>query len=449
MSASPRSTRASARDASASTRDAAAARTTPASSPLPPARSALCTVLVARIERIGAEAESGASAPMEILRRILRRFGGRIVRSSPGEVWAEMRSPTDALHCGGALHDALRLEAPGFPFEVELRVAVASGECERRGGEIGGPPVRTARALLEGCGAGEVRFDRAVLLSANRSEVRGEPAANGWSYLLLPPSERAFPSLPFHGLWLHRRTSWRVRLGEGARAAGKGALAATRTRAFRIACGLAILAAGVVQLLPPTPREQVESALSAGRTEEAALHAARWVGSHPEDPQAHLWEARAELGRGRPLAARSSFENALALDPSLARQPEVAFDLVRLLEQKGADTSFVARYETPAVEEALVDASRSDDYWLRHNAARALEKMGRGEEVDRIGLLLLDLQHESSCGIRMRAARSLASLGTRDPRVLPALERARTEDLPHAICNLRQVIDESIASLAG
>lgn len=425
----------------------AVSRSAPAWSPS--SRSTTCTVLVARLRRIGAEGEGGAAAPMETLRRVVRRFGGRISRSSRDELWAEMRSPTDALHCGGALHDALELERPGLAFVVELRVAVAAGECERQGGELRGPPVRAARALLEVADAGEVRFDRAVLLSANRSEVRGADPEDGWSVRLLPPTERAYPKLPFHGVWLHRRTSLRVRLAEGGRTVGKGMLLATRTRAFRVACGLGILAALAAQLLPPAPRERVASALGAGRAEEAVFHAARWAESRPGDPQAHLWMARAELGRGRTQAARPAFESALGLEPSLAEDPEVAHDLVRLLDEKGADTNFVTRFETPAVEAALVAATESESYWLRKNAVRALERLGLEDRIDWIGVSILDLRHESSCGIRMRAARRLASLGAQDPRVLPALEQARTEDLPHAICNLRQVLEESIASLAG
>lgn len=423
-------------------------RSTPAPAPVATPSGAARTVLVARLRRLEAAREGGAP-PAEILRRVVRRFGGRIARASPDELWAEMRSPTDALHCGGALHDALALERPRLPFRVELRVAIASGDCERRGGELRGEPVRAVRALLEESAAGEVRFDRAVLLCANRIEFDGEACADGWTYRLLPPSERAFPTLPYYGVWLHRRITWRSRIAEGARLAGRLALAASRTRAFRAACALLVLAAALWQLRPLPPKDRVAAALSAGRTAEAALHAERWVDSHPEDPQAHLWKARAELGMYRAEAARPALESALALSPGLAEDPEVARDLVRLLDRKGADTAFVARFPTRAVEEALVAATGSASYWLRHNAARSLERSDRGEAIDRIGILLLDLRHESSCGIRMRAARRLAALGTDDPRVLPALERARTEELPRAICNLRQVIDESISTLAG
>lgn len=419
----------------------------PGPTQLPSFRSALRTVLVARLSRLEGGPVDGE--PLEILRRVVRRFGGRVARTSPGEIWAEMRSPTDALHCGGALHDALELERPGLPFEVELRVAITAGDCERRGGELRGAPVRAARALLSETPAGEVRFDRALLLSANRSEFDGEACTGGWSYRLLPPMERLFPCLPFHGLWLVRKTSLHARIAEGARIAGRWALAASRTRAFRTACLLLLLGLAILQFLPPSPKARVESALAAGRAAEAVLHAERWVGSRPDDPEAHLWKARAELEVHRAEAARASIESALRLAPGLAEDPEVAHDLVRLLEAKGADTTFVARYDTPAVEEALAAATSADAYWLRKNAARALEKMGREDRIDRIGLLLLDLSHPRSCGIRMRAARKLASLGTDDPRVLPALEQARDDRLPHAICNLRQVIDETISTLTG
>src|SRR5690606_40830515 len=95
-------------------------------------------------------------APMEVLRRVARRFGGRVVFAGDRDLLAEMRSPTDALHCAGALQDALCLERGRFPYEVELRVAVVAGECERRGRELRRAPVAGAWALLAGAAPGQV-----------------------------------------------------------------------------------------------------------------------------------------------------------------------------------------------------------------------------------------------------------------------------------------------------
>jgi hypothetical protein len=385
---------------------------------------------------------------MEVLRRVARRFGGRIALATDHELIAEMRSPTDALLCGGALHDALHLERAKFSFEVELRVAVVAGECERRGRELLGAPVAEAWTLLDRTAAGEVRFSRAVHLTAIRSEVRS--VAEGESHRLLPPRETPFPSLPYHGVWLRRRTpSLRTRLGEAGRVASRGFARASRTLPIRLAALAAVLGAVLWQLQPPTPVEKVESALAAGRLHEAALHAEQWVDAQPDDPRAHLWRARAERRLGHGDAAREALESALRLEPSLALEEGVAEDLVGLLNGKGADVSLVLRHPTATVQEALVRATASSSYWQRRNAVRALERLGLEDRIDWVGMALLDLRHESSCRIRMNAARRLASLGAGDPRVLPALEEARRDELPHAICNLRQVLDETIASLAG
>lgn len=412
--------------------------------------SAARTLLAARIDRVGQRLEISGDerAPMEVLRRVVRRFGGRIALATDHELLAEMRSPTDALLCGGALHDALHLERARFPFEVELRVAVVAGECERRGRELSGPPVAEAWVLLDRAAAGEVRFSRTVHLTANRSEVRSVEEED--SHRLLPPRETPFPSLPYRGVWLRRRTpSLRARLGEAGRLAGRGLARAARTPAYRLAALAAVVGAILWQLQPPTPVEKVESALSAGRLHEAALHAEQWVGLQPGDPQAHLWKARAERRLGHGEAAREALAVALRLEPSLALEEGVAEDLVGLLNGKGADVSLVLRHPTATVQEALVRATASSSYWQRRNAVRALERLGLDERIDWIGVAILDLRHESSCRIRMSAARKLATLGADDPRVLPALEEARRDQLPHAICNLRQILDETIASLTG
>ena len=403
-----------------------------------------------RLDRVGQRLEISGDerAPMEVLRRVARRFGGRVVLAGDRELLAEMRSPTDALHCAGALQDALCLERGRFPYEVELRVAVVAGECERRGQELRGAPVAEAWALLDRAAPGEVLFSRAVRLTANRSEVRF--AAEGDVYRLLPPPEKPFPALPFHGLWLRRRTpSLAVRLAEIVRAASIGLGRATHGPAFRLAVLGVVAAIVVLQLRPPGPEEKVEAAISAGRLLEAALWAEQWAGENPDDPRAHLWRARTEARLGHRETAREALEIALRLDPTLAADDEVAASLVDLLDGKGADILLVLRNATDAVREALVLATTSPSYWQRHNAVRALEKLGLGDRIDRVGVAILDLRHESSCRIRMAAARRLASLGAGDPRVLPALEEARRDELPHAICNLRQVIDETIASLAG
>lgn len=411
-------------------------------------RSTAQTLLAARLDRVGQRLEISGDerAPMEVLRRVARRFGGRVVFAGDRDLLAEMRSPTDALHCAGALQDALCLERGRFPYEVELRVAVVAGECERRGRELRGAPVAEAWALLDRAAPGEVLFSRAVHLTANRSEVRAAGEA-GSVYRLLPPPERPFPTLPFHGLWLRRRAPTAgVRLAETAQALAGGV---ARAPAFRMAVFAAVAAVVLLRLRPPGPEERVEAALHSGRLHEAALWAEQWAGEVPDDPRAHLWKARAERRLGHPDAARDAMETALRLDPSLAVDEEVAGDMVDLLDAKGADLSLVLRHSSGAVREALVRATTSPSYWQRHNAVRALEKLGLEARIDRVGVALLDLRHERSCRIRMNAARRLASMGAGDPRVLPALEEARRDELPHAICNLRQVIDETIASLAG
>src|SRR5690606_34337913 len=238
-------------------------------------RSTAQTLLAARLDRVGQRLETAGDerAPMEVLRRAARRLARRVVFAGARALLAGLRSPTDALHCAGALQDALCLERGRFPYEVELRVAVVAGECERRARELRGAPVAEAWALLDRAAPGEVLFSRAVHLTANRSEVRAAGEA-GSVYRLLPPPERPFPTLPFHGRWLRRRAPTAgVRLAETARALAGGV---ARAPAFRMAVFAAVAAVVLLRLRPPGPEERVEAALHSGRLHEAALWAEQW-----------------------------------------------------------------------------------------------------------------------------------------------------------------------------
>src|SRR5690606_3664318 len=115
------------------------------------------------------------------------------------------------------------------------------------------------------------------------------------------------------------------------------------------------------------------------------------------------------------------------------------------LDRKDADRTLVVRNRTAAIDRALLEATRSVRYWERWNAARTLEKVGKGKRVDWVEVYLLDLQHAGSCGTRMRAARKLAELG--DLRALEVLLAVRGTKNPEWACNLDAAIDEAVAEL--
>lgn len=434
-------------------------------------KSATRTLLAARMSPVaGGPLED---TPAELAADVVRRFGGRLASVGGTTLLAEMASPTDALLCAATLHDAI---AECFDAaEVGLQVGVSSGEVLRQGRRLVGQAVGQAGVVAEHAPAGEVLFTQAVHLSMIRSEVRSEPyrgpdpGLGQRIHRLLPFEGGPHPSLPFGGTWLGRGrpAGLRAAARKGRKAltlAGRAGLRAGSEAAARVGEGLRrawarpLAAGGVLlallsvaiawmALTPPDLEARIEAALAAGDHEEAVAQVDAWIRRHTTDARAHAWKGRILLAEGRLDEAKELLQGALELDPGLSRDPGVARGMVRLLDAKGADSSWVVRATSPAVEDALLEATRSVRYWQRWNAARTLERLDRGDEVDWVGLRLLDLRHAASCGTRLRAARQLAQIGRGDERVLPALREAKARGFPGGACNLEQVVDESIAAL--
>ncbi len=80
----------------------------------------------------------------------LARFGGRAIKSLGDGLLATFDGPARAIRCAQAMMDALS------GLELELRAGIHTGECERRGNDLGGIAVHIG-ARVAGCaGPGEV-----------------------------------------------------------------------------------------------------------------------------------------------------------------------------------------------------------------------------------------------------------------------------------------------------
>jgi pimeloyl-ACP methyl ester carboxylesterase len=90
------------------------------------------------------------------VRRELERFGGLEVKTMGDGFLAHFPSPSRAIECALALHDALGRVG------LELRVAVHTGECDRLGSDLLGMAVAVAARLLSLAGPGEVLVSATV-----------------------------------------------------------------------------------------------------------------------------------------------------------------------------------------------------------------------------------------------------------------------------------------------
>jgi pimeloyl-ACP methyl ester carboxylesterase len=92
----------------------------------------------------------------ELVRREVERHRGREVKHTGDGFLAAFDGPARAVQCGLAVAEAAR------PLGIELRAGVHTGECERRGNDLGGIAVHTGARVAALAGPSEVLVTRTV-----------------------------------------------------------------------------------------------------------------------------------------------------------------------------------------------------------------------------------------------------------------------------------------------
>ncbi len=424
-----------------------------------------------------AESEAWLRRYEELLLPLVRAFGGRRVKTIGDAYLCAFASPTNALHFGMAAQDRLfehNVKAPEAE-RIHIRVAVNTGEVRLQRGDVFGEPVNIA-ARVEGVApAGEIWFTEAVYLAMTKSEVPAEevglralkgvpepvrlyrvPPAEDYRLAARdpgggPPPGEVEPGLaltyPFGGLGLGRvegrDRGWRALAraqGTGARIWGRARdrLAALAGRLSRRAwLGLAGLA-GVALLV-------VVLAVWLG---PAAPGPADLLGAAPQvdDPRVRQAHALLQARPARVAEAEELLLAAVAAEPGLLEEPGVVSALVRCLDRR-KPARLMELLAGPAGARAtapLLAATTAPRYYLRWNAVRTLERLGRLGEVDQAAVYLVDLESSEDCATRRRAARKLAEL--EDRRAIEPLRRARGRPFLENLC-MGGALDEALRAL--
>jgi class 3 adenylate cyclase len=112
-----------------------------------------------------------------LVRRELERCGGHEVDTAGDGFLASFDSPTRAVECAGAITQGVRA------LDLEVRVGIHTGECEKLGDKLAGAAVHVAARLAAQAAAGEVLVSEAVrqllIGSAIELEERGEHELKG------------------------------------------------------------------------------------------------------------------------------------------------------------------------------------------------------------------------------------------------------------------------------
>jgi class 3 adenylate cyclase len=99
----------------------------------------------------------------------VKRWQGKLVKSTGDGILARFEAPTRAVRCGLALSAAARR------LGIEIRVAIHTGEIEMRGPDIGGIGVHIASRALAHAGSGAVVVTRTVRDLATGTDLAFKP----------------------------------------------------------------------------------------------------------------------------------------------------------------------------------------------------------------------------------------------------------------------------------
>ena len=124
-----------------------------------------------------------------LVRDCVEDNGGRVIDLAGDGSMSMLPGPAAAIRCAERLHDVVR------PLELDLRVGIHTGECERIGDQLSGMAVHVAARVLAAAAPGETLVSRAVsdlvagsgvnFSSRGVHQLKGVPG--GWE--LLAPTD--------------------------------------------------------------------------------------------------------------------------------------------------------------------------------------------------------------------------------------------------------------------
>lgn len=373
---------------------------------------------------------------------LIARFGGRRVKSIGDALLVTFRSPTDAVRCGMAMHDAVAHyndQRSGLE-PLRIRVALNVGEVRLENDDVFGEAVNIAARVEELTPPGEVYLTGVTYLSMNKAEV---PSEHVGEQLLkgIPEPVRLFRvpphkivrltaaeeplvaapgELPYGGM--HRlppESDFIDHFAEAVRRAPYvdwGArIRAIPRRAVLIGLGATALAAAVaggaawlLTLEPPPAPVEVAATL-------------------PPPPVAVNAEAREALAEAhnayferRRVDAARGYARVLAMDPNLRRDSGLAANLVGAIGYAGdlvSDT--IRKYPSAEIVYELARRTSQPGRLGAQRAAALLREQGQERRIDYAGMALTEFRESQSCDERLAAIRSLREL--KETRALPLL----------------------------
>lgn len=172
--------------------------------------------------------------------------------------------------------------------------------------------------------------------------------------------------------------------------------------------------------------------LAQGRPKEAAAFLMNHRKEVREEPYAQMVLGHAQAAAQRSILALAAYEKAVTLEPKLTKDKLMRTNVELMLDKKAPGVvdaaleflGVLAQQGDWTAGDQLVDlASSSKTPRRRHTALRVADEIGIGDQVDRLGSYLLDLEQGETCPLRKDAVGKLRALGNK--KAIPALRKAK------------------------
>lgn len=379
-----------------------------------------------------------------LLLPVLSAFGGNRIKSIGDALLVTFRSPTDAIHCGMALHDTLAEynSRHGEHEQILIRVSINVGEVRIENRDVYGEAVNVASRVQSITPSGEIYFTEAVYLAMNKAEVSSEAAGEhklkgipeAVRVYRVPPRQvnRLVPGgedlgiapgeLPYNGM--HRRIpqraglsrlAWPLRLPKltilRTASAGLRPYSPTLRNGLLVTLLLSIVGYGAWlfesrRTVAPTQAPAGKMLADTGSGKRHLVTAAPPTTSTEASAAARplLAAAQTAFEKDQRREAVALYEKALALDSTLNEDPQLAGNLVASLSwASDLATPLIRSHAGPAVHAALAQRVLKPGSQGRARAMALLKELGQEQRIDYSAWLALEINDNSTCSTQLEA----------------------------------------------
>jgi len=400
-----------------------------------------------------------------ILSRVIKNFGGNTIKSIGDSFLVTFRSPTDAVLCGMAMHDALWDANKNNDLEIPLaiRVSLNAGEVRLSNHDVFGEAVNIASRLEKITPTNAVYLTEAVYLSMSKSEVNLEKIDSfqfkgitdkvnvyqarhkPLEHVLDTASNPDDICYPYGGAHIHHKPE------QTSHHTGKSIILTCSLIVVLFSTWWSTLNSPEI-VLDKIPVEYTNQAMSESVQEVATLsddsiavtnrlknlanpllEAGDYLGleriitdnngQYTNNAYLQLITAHTDVYFKRYSSAVSNYHKAFDSNSSFAEEELAVKNLMLLLEQERVDASrLIAQNMNSKVIQKLGERTGQPGLTGRYDAFYLLKDSGNGQSIDRVGLNIQDLRELDNCKMKKTAVIELKRLA--DERSLEALKES-------------------------